>query len=151
MVALLLLSGTIIQIFYSATFTVKSNFLLVYIIFQLVYGSPRTEKVSQCPSQKNCTWEALNMISWLGFLIASVGSMKLISLQLLLSLCSPICPFFPNFHLVAHQSCIYECKESVLKSVFLHFLPPLWVRQYTRAERKKSSFQLTDHQLESFS
>ena len=38
----------LIPIFYSASFTAKSNFLLVYIIFQLDYETPRIEKVSQC-------------------------------------------------------------------------------------------------------
>ena len=52
-IALLLLLRTIIHIFYPASFIVKSNFLLVYIIFQLLYETPRTEKASQGSSQQN--------------------------------------------------------------------------------------------------
>lgn len=62
-VAFTLLSGTMIHIFCSAGFIVKSHFLLVYTIFQLDYETPRTEKVSQGPSQHNLHLEALKMIS----------------------------------------------------------------------------------------
>lgn len=58
-----LLSGTMIHIFCSAGFIVKSHFLLVYTIFQLDYETPRTEKVSQGPSQHNLHLEELKMIS----------------------------------------------------------------------------------------
>ena len=45
--------------------------------------------------------------------------MKLISLQLLVFPLFPYLSFCLNFHLVAHQSSVYECKESVFKNGFL--------------------------------
>lgn len=62
--------------------------------------------------------------------------MKLIFLQLILFVSSPICPFLSNFHLVAYQSHIYKCEESSSLKIWLPPRSSTPVRQTTHQSQE---------------